>query len=839
MARDSINGVRVKELRDKCGLTQDELAQAVGVSKRTIENAESGTASPHTRFLLAEYFGVAVDELLPPEPQDWTYPLPTPLPSESSCGRREELMKLDDAWEADTCRVVTVVGGWGMGKSALVNEWLKQMEKDNYRGANWVVGWSFRGQGSREHGAGDSFFHYALTCFKDRNPDFGLEQEKATRLIERIGNHRTLLVLDGLEPLQRPPTLREEGGQITKANEALRRLIRHLATHLNGLCVITSHFPVQDLKDLMCDGRAREICLCGLDRQAAVELLRKRNLQGSDQQLNEAVQEYNTHPLSLDVLAGVVHRRYDGNIARWREVAGSSETIAETLDPLMAHLSCEEKAVMKIVGLFDGPAIAEAVHAVRAGDPIPGLTDALKGPGEDGWVAVLKNLRDLHLLEGENKQRQRDLDCHPEVRAYFANRLQRDERDAWREGHLRLYRHFKKAENLKEENPGAVDNLYLAIHHGCKAGLHAQVFDELVWHEMSAEFALRRLNGHGAAARDEMILKYFIPDPFNSEPQCDKEGFDGERRARLFLWAAVVLHVRGRVQAAVKFAEHARQLFEKTEERLSFWFSSAYLSWFLAASGDLDSAFKHSESCVRGVERELRDEPFWTFWKKIALCLHACMVSYRGEFHEALKLYKQAMAEKCDGTPYGFDVVLAILRFHYACLLLQLKSYKDAEREGWELVDKGQGSPVLGFLGYQVLSRMELAKAWERIAEKPRGKREKPALAEVKKHLNQGKDYLNLGPAHDQIIISELFMAQFDRVREKYKDADNHLKRAEKAVESFALLEVDCLLERAKLFLAQGDKENAREKCKTARRRVNDYGYRCIDKQLSDLENEL
>ena len=42
-----------------------------------------------------------------------------------------------------------------------------------------------------------------------------------------------------------------------------------------------------------------------------------------------------------------------------------------------------------------------------------------------------------------------------------------------------------------------------------------------------------------------MILKYFVRDAFNSEPQCAIEGIDGERRARLFLWAAVVLHVLG------------------------------------------------------------------------------------------------------------------------------------------------------------------------------------------------------------------------------------------------------------------------------------------------------
>ena len=105
----------------------------------------------------------------------------------------------------------------------------------------------------------------------------------------------------------------EPGGETT--NEALRRSIRHLATQMNGLCVITSRFAVQDLKDLMCEGRVREIRLRGLDPVAAVRLLKKRGLRGAEEKFNDAAREYKFHPLSLSVLAGVLERYYEGNIA--------------------------------------------------------------------------------------------------------------------------------------------------------------------------------------------------------------------------------------------------------------------------------------------------------------------------------------------------------------------------------------------------------------------------------------------------------------------------------------------------------------------------------------------
>jgi transcriptional regulator with XRE-family HTH domain len=847
---------KIRRSREGRGLTQEELAALISqpgskdsLSPKTIWTAERGEerVSPRSLRLIAKGLGVDVALILrdlptneptgpgpDAEPKVSRADLPTPLPSESFFGRKKELKKLHNAWESETCRVVTVVGGWGKGKSALINEWLNRLEKDDYRGARWVFGWSFRGQGSREHVAGDNFFHQALSFFKDPNPDIGLELEKEIRLRTLIGNHPGLLVLDGLEPLQRPVTAPVQGGQIT--NEALRRLILHLATHMNGLCVITSRFPVQDLEHLISGGRACEIQLRGLEPGAAVRLLKKRGLQGAEEEFNVVVDQYKRHPLSLSVLAGVLVRYHRRNLARWWEVPGGGEIIAEILDPLVANLSSEEKAVMNILSLFDGPAGAEAVKAVLSGAEIPGLTDPLIRTDGDGWAAVLNVLRELHILEGENEQRPSDLDCHPEVRAYFAKRLQSGEPDSWREGHLRLYQHFKEEENLTQENPRAVDNLYLAIHHGCEAGHHAEVFDELVWEEMSAGFAFRRINGHGASARDEIILKQFIRATLNLKRPCDIEGLAAGRRARLFLWAALVLYVLGRIQDAVKFAEDAQQLFGKTKDRLGKWFCIGYLSWFLAAKGNLDRAVKLSESCVQDVNQKLRGEPLWALCKKIALCLHACMLSYTGQFNKALRRYNQAMAERCGPAPNAFDADLAILRFHYACLLLKRGFYKEAEREGWELVEKGQGTPVPGFLGYQVLGRMELEKASRKFVEGAGGKRDNPSLGNARKYLEQGKDYLNVGPAYDHIIVNALFMARFNRLDRNLEGADHYLKLAEEAVGPFVLLKMDCLLERAWLCLAQRDPEKARQKWMTVKGLANSHGYHCIDNELRELE---
>ena len=45
---------------------------------------------------------------------------------------------------------ISLVGWGGVGKTFLVNNWLLQMQADNYRGAQRIYGWSFFNQGTDE-----------------------------------------------------------------------------------------------------------------------------------------------------------------------------------------------------------------------------------------------------------------------------------------------------------------------------------------------------------------------------------------------------------------------------------------------------------------------------------------------------------------------------------------------------------------------------------------------------------------------------------------------------------------------------------------------------------------
>lgn len=65
-------GERVRALRMQRGMTQEELAEKTGVTKRTIINYEQGRSSPRDAAviqLLAREFGVTADYLLGQEPR--------------------------------------------------------------------------------------------------------------------------------------------------------------------------------------------------------------------------------------------------------------------------------------------------------------------------------------------------------------------------------------------------------------------------------------------------------------------------------------------------------------------------------------------------------------------------------------------------------------------------------------------------------------------------------------------------------------------------------------------------------------------------------------------------
>src|SRR5258708_33464333 len=167
-----------------------------------------------------------------------------PVTGSDVFGREEDVLFLNDAWAKQQVNIVTIVAWAGVGKSTLVNHWLGRMAAEHYRSAELVFAWSFYRQGtSGESSFADEFLDAALAWFGDLDPLIGTAWEKGERLAKLVAHRRTILVLDGLEPLQNPPGPQE--GRIREPS--LQALLRELAAFNKGRCVITTPPPVADI----------------------------------------------------------------------------------------------------------------------------------------------------------------------------------------------------------------------------------------------------------------------------------------------------------------------------------------------------------------------------------------------------------------------------------------------------------------------------------------------------------------------------------------------------------------------------------------------------------------
>ncbi len=132
----------------------------------------------------------------------------------SLVGREVELALLDAEWEDPNVNIFSLIAEGGAGKSALVNEWLTRLRRDNYRGAEAVLGWSFYSQGSHERAtSSDTFLDWALQQLGGSTKS-NSAVAKGEAIAEAMARRRVLLVLDGVEPLQYGPATGPKTAQI-------------------------------------------------------------------------------------------------------------------------------------------------------------------------------------------------------------------------------------------------------------------------------------------------------------------------------------------------------------------------------------------------------------------------------------------------------------------------------------------------------------------------------------------------------------------------------------------------------------------------------------------------
>lgn len=634
----------------------------------------------------------------------------THLPETGSTlfGRDAELELLDKAWAptnatAPPIRAIAFTAHGGVGKSTLINHWLAEMKGKHYRGAQRVFGWSFYSQGVHDQSAANSdlFINTALKFFGDTDPTAGAAWDKGQRLANLIGSQRSLLVLDGLEPLQSGHAF--ERGKLS--DPAIESLLRGLASQSQGLCLISTREVISDLA-----GKPgfHTHDLEQISPQAGRALLRTLRVVGSDAELEDLAHRFGPHALTISLLGvylreqpgrgvgpAAVLERMPGDTPLGRVLAGFEKWLGESA----------ELDALRLLGLFDRPADEGCLAALRQAPAIPGLNSHLvrfdsTPSGPMRWETVSMRLNSLRLAQ---QQPDFSLDAHPLIREYFAKQLQAQQPEAWQAAHQRLYEHL--CANTKEgARPTLVElqPLYQAVAHGCLAGLQQRALVDVFIVRIRRQQLAYSTHKLGAFSSDLGAARCFFEVPWSRVSNA----LSATHQSWLRNVVAFCLYALGHLEEAIAPMHDALRatVTEAVTEK----------DWKIAAA--LSSNLSQLEVTLGQIEEEGETGALWNaaqavkyaersgdFFERISKRAgHADVLHQMGQWAEANELFRAAEALQAEYQPH-YPMLYSFQGYQYCDLLLA-----PPECSAWRAwLRRGDGAS-----GLQELEKIEQRVRW-------------------------------------------------------------------------------------------------------------------------------
>lgn len=576
-------------------------------------------------------------------------------------GREQEIAELDSAWNEQQINCLEIVAFGGVGKSSLVNNWLSRLDKKNYSGAKRVYCWSFywQGTGSDVISSGDLFIEQALEWFGDSHPEKGTPWIKANRLASLIRESRTLLILDGLEPLQYPPGPKQ--GEIE--TPALSLLLRELAANNNGLCIITSRLAIAEFSAFK-DGRVRTMNLDRLSNEDGVRLLKALDVHGDEKRMASAVQAYSGHPLCLSLLAGFLSVVHEGDISHFRDL--DSLVAIQSFDTHAANIvraylawidSPIETTLLNLLGLFDRCIALDELRSLVDSDVVPGLTQELARLSQAEWGYALKKLEDANLILRFNRDGCVMIDCHPLVRDFLNEHLKKEQTEIWRKGNEMIFNFLQRTAKADPGTMLQLEPLFRAVIHGTRAGLFEESFQLYFERIKRRQFSIFTEGSHHA---DQSCIRAFFRKPWD-EPVAQLSETAG---FYLLSCAAANLIYLGQIDEAIAPSIRSIQWFQKNERWMEAAATSGPLISMLIAAGRLGDARQEWDRVQESISNA-NNEVF----KAVATSIEAYLSYLEGDRENAGKLFHESELVLNRVEP-GCEVVCPTISAYYCKYLL-------------------------------------------------------------------------------------------------------------------------------------------------------------------------
>lgn len=759
-----------------------------------------------------------------------------PITGPDLFGRDEELALLDDAWDDPNTNIVAFVAFGGVGKSAIINEWIRRVGQDDHRGARRVFGWSFYSQGQREHTvSADQFIDSALRFFGDPKPGEGGPWDKGQRLAQLIREHPSILALDGLEPLQSAA----EGGKINDL--ALEALLRELAHAMNGLCLLSSRidFPEMSLSDD--SGPARRVSLERLSTEAGSHLLRRAGVEGFDHEIAAVVEEYDGHALALVLLGEYLSKFLAGNVARRNLIPSFTDRtragrhafrVLEAYDRTLAEEGMQaERALLRLVGLFDRPADKGCLVALRQPPAIQGITDAVVNLTDQEWREAVGTVRDLRLLSPAPSPDDGSLDAHPLTRQWYGQKLEQEHPEGFGLAHGRLYEylrgHGKPTPDTADDSIGDLMPLFHAIGHACRAGLQESSYAEVLRPRIArfgtASFVIHNLGALGAYLS---ALDGF----FECRWSTPVAAVSKEVAGHVLNSVGFLLRCLGRIDEAIGPLRAALEMASPADAGVR----AENLIQAHHSHGDLEAAATVAEEAVKLSDRSGK----WR--RRIASRASRASISHaRGRLADALQDFIEAEAIQALEEP-KFPLLYSLQGTQHRDLLLDLGRFSDVRKRASKTLPWVEEEGWIFAVG---LERVSQGRAEHLLSRSGRHGGERRLLHDARKHLSAAIEDLRRAGQQDYVVQGLLVRAAFNRHADYHEQAARDLEEALTAAIHIGLRlhETDARLLQGQMALDEDppDIETAESALERVAELVNETGYHLRDADLLSLEGRL
>lgn len=271
-----------------------------------------------------------------PEPSQNTYLSNTPL-IQNCFGRTPELKKLKKWVVEDRCKVITISGTGGIGKTALAASLAEQV-KSHF---NYVI-WQPLQNAPKLHKIAADIIEFLTEGRKSKD-----ETEPATdQILKYLTTYRCLVIFDGFDEV------------LAEQSDPLDESYAHLLTHLQqanhqSCLIVTSRAETEPQL-------AQTLSLRGLPLEAGTEILKAEGIESTKTELLS--QYYDGNPLALKLAATLIKETFNNEIDTFLKSTEPEAGVQGMLKQQFQQFSDLEKIILYWFAINRVPVSVEQLH---------------------------------------------------------------------------------------------------------------------------------------------------------------------------------------------------------------------------------------------------------------------------------------------------------------------------------------------------------------------------------------------------------------------------------------------------------------------------------------------